>query len=204
MIRPISPSRLSGLVRPATCFLLLLVAALVARGSALAEEALLRPGDKIRLEIKGVPDEDKVDLTGDYTVGENGTIPLPHIADQVAAGEKPSNLARKIAAAYRAAEIFTNPTIVINADGDASNRVVSITGGVKQSGAVTFYDGITLLRAISQAGGLTDFAKEKDVKLIRNGSSSEHDLNAIVRDSRLDPRLQPGDQIIVPESGRKL
>ena len=45
---------------------------------------------------------------------------------------------------------------------------------------------------------------EKDVKLIRNGSSSEHDLNAIVRDSRLDPKLQPGDQIIVPESGRKL
>ena len=173
-------------------------------GIASADEAPLRPGDKIRLEIKGVPDEEKTDLNGDYTVGENGTIPLPYIADISAAGEKPSTLARQIARAYQNAEIYTNPTIVINADGEASVRVIAITGGVKQSGAITYRDGISLLGAISEAGGLSDFAKEKEVKLIRNGSASEHDLNAIVRDSRLDPKLQPGDQIIVPESGRKL
>ncbi len=185
-------------------FLVSFALVLVLTGIASADEAPLRPGDKIRLEIKGVPDEEKTDLNGDYTVGENGTIPLAYIADVSAAGEKPSTLARKIARAYQDAEIYTNPTIVINADGEASVRVIAITGGVKQSGAITYRDGISLLGAISEAGGLSDFAKEKDVKLIRNGSSSEHDLNAIVRDSRLDPKLQPGDQIIVPESGRKL
>jgi len=191
-------------MKSALCFPALFVLAITLPGFASAEEAPLRPGDKIRLEIKGVPDEEKTDLNGDYTVGENGTIPLPYIADVAAAGEKPSTLARKIGLAYQNAEIYTNPTIVINADGEASVRVVSITGGVKKSGSITYRDGISLLGAISEAGGLSDFAKEKDVKLIRNGTSSEHDLNAIVRDSRLDPRLQPGDQIIVPESGRKL
>ena len=67
--------------------------------SALGDEAVLRTGDKIKLEIKGVPDEEKTDLNGEYTVGENGTIPLPYIDDPVAVGEKPSALARKIASA---------------------------------------------------------------------------------------------------------
>jgi protein involved in polysaccharide export with SLBB domain len=173
-------------------------------GSARADEAMLRPGDKIHLEIKGVPDEEKTDLNGDYTVGENGTIPLPYIDDPIAAGEKPSTLARQIATDYQNAQIYTNPTIVINADSDGSVRLISITGGVKDNGAVTYYDGLTLLDAISQAGGLTPFAKEKEVKLIRNSASSEHDMNAIVRDSRLDPTLLPGDKVVVPESGRKL
>jgi polysaccharide export outer membrane protein len=171
---------------------------------AFGDEAVLRAGDKIKLEIKGVPDEEKTDLNGEYTIGENGTIPLPYIDDPVAVGEKPSALARKIASAYREAEIYTNPTFVINADSEASVRVISITGGVKQGGAINFYDGITLLRAISQAGGLSDFAKSKEVRLIRKGEAIEYNLNDIAGGKEADPRLDPGDQIVVPESGRKL
>ncbi len=169
-----------------------------------ADEATLRPGDKIRLEIKGVPDYEKLDINGEYTIGEEGTIPLPYISNPHAAGEKPSILARKIEQAYRSAEIYTNPTIVINADSDASQRVVSVTGGVTRNGALNYYDGMTLLDAISQSGGLTDFAKQKDVKVIRGQQVSVHNLDAVIRDTRLNITLRPGDNIVVPESGRKL
>lgn len=171
---------------------------------AFGDEAVLRAGDKIKLEIKGVPDDEKTDLNGEYTVGENGTIPLPYIDDPVAVGEKPSALARKIASAYREAEIYTNPTFVINADSEASVRVISITGGVKQGGAINYYDGITLLRAVSHAGGCTEFAKSKEVRLIRKGNAMEYNLNDIAGGEEADPKLDPGDQIVVPESGRKL
>ena len=170
---------------------------------AFGDEAVLRAGDKIKLEIKGVPEEEKT-LNGEYTVGENGTIPLPYIDDPVAVGEKPSALARKIASAYREAEIYTNPTIVINADSEASVRVISITGGVKQGGAINYYDGITLLRAVSHAGGMSDFAKSKEVRLIRKGTATTYNLNDIADGKNPDPRLDPGDQVVVPESGRKL
>ena len=194
MKRPTFPSLLAAML-----FLTLAGQANVALG----DEAVLREGDKIKLEIKGVPEEEKT-LNGEYTVGENGTIPLPYIDDPVAVGEKPSALGIKIAKAYREAEIYTNPTIVINADSEASVRVISITGGVKQGGAINYYDGITLLNAVSHAGGLTSFAKGKEIRLIRQGKATEHNLNDISLGKEADPKLDPGDQVVVPESGRKL
>ena len=89
-------------------------------------------------------------------------------------------------------------------DSEASVRVISITGGVKQGGAINYYDGITLLNAVSHAGGLSDFAKGKEVRLIRKGAATEYNLNDIAGGETVDPRLDPGDQIVVPESGRKL
>ena len=169
------------------------------------EEAVLRAGDKIRLSIKGVPDEEKTDLNGDYTVSEGGTIPLPYIDDPVALGLKPSVLARKIETAYREAQIYTNPTIVINFGDEKVIRRVSVTGGVNRNGAVEYFDGMTLLDAISAAGGLSDFAKQKEVKLIRGDESAVFDMDAIVRDSSRDVKLLPSDKIVVPErGGRKL
>jgi len=178
--------------------------ALGANGLVRADEAVLRSGDQIQLMIKGVPDEEKTDLNGAYTVSEAGTIPLPYISDPQAAGQKPSVLAHLIEAAYREAQIYTNPTIVINFGEERNVRRISITGGVNRDGPVEYYDGMTLLDAVSAAGGLSDFAKQKDVKIIRGDTSSEHDLDAIVRDSRLNVKLLPGDTIIIPETGRKL
>ncbi|MCB1237136.1 MAG: polysaccharide biosynthesis/export family protein [Verrucomicrobiae bacterium] len=169
-----------------------------------ADEAVLRSGDRIRLQIKGVPDEEKRDLDGDYTVSESGTIPLPYIDDPVAAGLKPSALAGSIEKAYREAQIYTNPTIVINFGDERVVRRVSLTGGVNRSGPVDYFDGMTLLEAVSAAGGLTDFAKQKEVKIIRGKETTVHDLEAIVKDSRRDIVLMPGDVVVVPENGRKL
>ncbi len=171
---------------------------------ASADEAVLRSGDKIRLQIKGVPDEEKTELNGDYTVSEAGTIPLPYIDDPRAVGTKPSLLAKAIEKAYRDAEIYTNPTIVINFGDERVIRQVTITGGVKKSGPVEYRDGLTLLQAISSAGGPSDFAKLKDVRLIRNGKSISYNVEEIVRKPQLDPPLLPDDSIIVGEAGRKL
>lgn len=172
--------------------------------SVRGDEAVLQSGDKIRLQIKGVPDEEKAEVDGDYTVSEGGTISLPYIANPQAIGIKPSILAHQIETAYREAEIYVNPTIVINFGDERVVRRVTVTGGVNRQGPVEFSDGMTLLEAISGAGGLSKFAKQKDVKLIRNNEATEHNLDEIVRDNRQDVTLIPGDKIVVPEAGRKL
>ena len=190
---------------PISSFLIFVVSWIsLATASGIAEEAVLRPGDKIRLNIKGVPDEERVELSGEYTVSEAGTIPLPYISDPKAVGEKPSVLARKIEAAYREAQIYTNPTIVINMGDERNIRRISVTGGVNRNGPVEYYDGMTLLDAISAAGGLSDFAKQKEVKVIRGTQSAVCDLDAIVKQEKEDVKLAPGDKIIVPETGRKI
>ena len=169
---------------------------------AFAQEELLRPGDQINLKIAGVPAPDIASVSGLYTVSGTGKIRLPHLEiDIQAAGLPPSRLAMAIESAYQTAEIYTKPTIIINVDGIAAARFVSISSEVKQPGDVPFRPDLTLLSAISGRGGFTDFADTRHVKLIRGNQTTVHDMRKISENPERDVKLRPGDRIIVPQRG---
>jgi len=63
--------------------------------------------------------------------------------------------------------------------------------------------GMTLLEAISSAGGLTDFANAKKIYILRDEAGKHEKLPvhykaALKGDSSLDVVLKPGDTIVVP------
>jgi polysaccharide export outer membrane protein len=63
--------------------------------------------------------------------------------------------------------------------------------------------GMTLLQAISSAGGLTDFANKKKIYILRTDSGTQRKIpinykEALQGDSTLDLMLKPGDTIVVP------
>lgn len=186
--------------------LLPLIAGVLAFGGvapAFSQEAAIRVGDKLVLEIKGVPLEDRQEVSSTYVVSDAGSINLPYLSSQPnAAGLTPSSLARAIEAAYRNAQIYTNPTILIApVSGDATQQRVIVMGEVRNPHQVPFAPGMTLLEAITACQGFTDFAKEKEVRLIRNDQTTLHDLSKISKTPALDPTLKPGDRIIVPQRG---
>jgi len=85
---------------------------------------------------------------------------------------------------------------------------VIVVGEVKSPGIVRFASGErrTLLRAIFKAGGFTEYAKAKVVRLIRqapDGTRSEHSVNVadILSEGLLqnDIKIEPGDMLIVPQ-----
>jgi protein involved in polysaccharide export with SLBB domain len=184
-----------------TCLLLGLLLAPLMASSLLAQgaEELLRPGDQINLKIASVPPNDISNVSSLYTVSGEGTLRVPYIKKEIqAAGFRPSVLAKKIEDAYKAAEIYTAPRVIINVDGGTTGgRFVSISGEVKTPGDVSYRSGLTLLTAISARAGFTDFANKKSVKLIRSGRSTNHNMTAISRNPKLDVALRPGDKIIV-------
>ncbi len=69
---------------------------------------------------------------------------------------------------------------------------IDVLGQVVAPGRYTFEKGLTVLRAISLAGGVTRLGSSKRVKIIRivNGKKSE-------RSARLDDKVQPGDTLLV-------
>lgn len=164
-------------------------------------EENLRPGDQINLRISGVPQKDIVEISGLYTVDGDGVLRLTHIKGDIkAAGLRPSVLAKNIEAAYREAEIYTSPRISINVDGGTTGlRFVSVAGEVKGTGDVPYRPDLTLLSAISARGGFTDYADIKSVRLIRGNKTTKHDMRAISKNPSLDPKLRPGDKIIVTQ-----
>jgi polysaccharide export outer membrane protein len=69
-----------------------------------------------------------------------------------------------------------------------------ITGQVKNPGAYTYERGLSVLQAISLAGGLTDKGSNRRLKVIRslNGKKTEQGID-------LYDAIQPGDTLVIPQ-----
>jgi polysaccharide export outer membrane protein len=183
---------------------LILFLCLLIPGSALAQETILQKGQSFVLRISGVPVDEISLVSAKYGISDDGTIRLPYLKGAItAAGLKPSALARNIEAAYRGAEIYTQPTIQVDssvAGGGGSERFLSVMGEVKAPRSISYAPGMTLLDAIAQCGGFTDFADEKKVKLTRGSTVSYHRLNT--SDPKENTALKPNDIVTVRPSGR--
>jgi polysaccharide export outer membrane protein len=74
-------------------------------------------------------------------------------------------------------------------------KVFYVTGEVKRPGQYTFMKGMTVLHAVSTAGGFTEKAAKKKVKTVREKDGKKVDLFLT-----MENLIEPGDTIVVPES----
>lgn len=175
-----------------------MAALLVSVAPAFASDAAFRSGDTLELRIGGVPGEETQLVTGAYTIDGEGYINLPHIGKVRAAGLGQAQLQRAVEAAYRSGEIYTNPTITVTVP--TTLRFVNVSGDVRQPRRVEYTSDLTVLGAISAAGGFTDYADQRKVRVMRGGRVQIVDIKAVRSNPSLDIRLLPGDQIEVPQS----
>lgn len=173
---------------------LLLAAAAFAQDSG----PVFRTGDTLELRIGGVPADEISVITGTYTVDGEGFINLPHIGKVRAAGLAQAALQRAVEAAYKSGEIYTNPSITVTVP--TTLRFVNVSGDVRQPRRVEYTTDLTVLSAISAAGGFTDYADQRKVRLLRAGKVQIVDVKAVRSNPAIDIRLLPGDQIEVPQS----
>jgi len=82
------------------------------------------------------------------------------------------------------------------------NTKISVVGEVAQPGSFDYYkDEITVLEAITRAGGVRETADLAAATLIHDGKEQPLDLEAMLRrgDMRGNIKLSPGDRIMIPE-----
>jgi len=183
-------------------FFSILAACACAYGPAHAQngELALKANDRVTISIGGIPDNEVPQISKVYTISDNGTVNLLHIGEVRAAGLKPSSLQRAIEQTYVAKEIYTRPTVTVSTDDSAAtSRMVYVISGAAKNGPIPWNSGMTILKAVGAAGGFTPFAKPSRTKLIRDGVTTEVNLKDISSNPARDIKLQPEDQIIVPE-----
>jgi polysaccharide export outer membrane protein len=143
------------------------------------------------------------DMTGDVTVRPDGRITLPLIGDVQAAGSTPEVLKKRIETA--AAPLFKEqPTITVVVR-QINSRKVFITGQVTTPGAHVLTGPLTVMQLISLAGGLTEFAKKKDITVMRTEADGKQivlpfNYNEVSKGRSLSQNvvLKPGDTVVVP------
>jgi polysaccharide export outer membrane protein len=141
-------------------------------------------------------------LSGDVLVRPDGKISLPLLDDVQAAGLTPRQLRDRLIGEARRFVSEPVATVVVR---QVNSRKVYITGFVARPGQYPLTPSMTVLQLIATAGGLQDFAKSKEIRVVRaeNGKSTviPFDYEAVTKNperAAQNIELRPGDTIIVP------
>ena len=127
------------------------------------------PGDTLRVYVF-----QNDDLSATIPVRPDGKISTPLVEDMVAVGKTPSQLARDIEETLATYVKKPKVNIVVMTAVSAYSQV-KVIGQVKTPKALPYRDGMTVLDAVLEVGGLGQFAAGNRARLVRseNGKSTE-------------------------------
>ncbi|WP_375291181.1 polysaccharide biosynthesis/export family protein [Qipengyuania sp.] len=172
------------------------------RGDLVAEDrlALVGPLDTISVNVFGVPE-----LSREMQVDSGGRIAMPLIGAIDAGGKTAAELARDIEQQL-SGRYVRDPNVTVNIISSVS-QVVTVDGQVVEPGLYPVTNQMTLLRAVASARGLTEFANEDDVVILRTVKGQRvaglYNISAIRRGLYEDPSLYANDLVVVGDSPQR-
>jgi len=166
----------------------------------------LGPDDLIGLSVYDEPE-----LTRTIRVNTEGRLRLPMIQRQIqAAGLYPSELEKEITRALIEEHLLVDPIVTVSIV-EYRSRPITVIGAVKNPLTFQATGKVTLLDAISQAGGLTPEAGA-EILITRAATSGDRSSPLVFRipvqsllegvDPGLNRTLEGGEEVRVPEAGR--
>lgn len=169
--------------------------------------------DKVRVRVaEWQPAEGMVKnwdaLSGDYSIGPAGALSLPFIGDLDAAGKTPAEVASEIGSRLQATFALRNlPSASVEV---AEFRPVFLAGDVHTPGEYAYSPNLTVLKAVSLAGGLR--RSEAGQRFARDFINSRGDLQVydsqrarlIARHARLQAEMSGATEIAMPTELKKV
>src|SRR5690606_22862650 len=153
--------------------------------------------DKISIEVDGMPD-----LLREAVIDGQGMVSYPMAGSVKAAGLTTTELARALEARMQE-NYVRDPRVSVNLV-EVVSQLVTVDGQVKQPGLYPVYQDMTLMQAVAVAKGETDFARTSAVLIFREAGGQQYvglyDLGAIRLGNYADPKVYPGDRIVVGEA----
>lgn len=155
----------------------------------------LAVGDGFEVRVFGEPD-----IGGGFQVQEDGSIVFPLVGRMEVVGKTQGELAAMLE--QRLSDGYLRDPQVTVIMTERENLEVSVLGQVQRPGTFPYVEKLTLVQALSEAGGLNELANTRRVKLTRKGPGGvgtyEVSVKAITEGREEDIVLQPGDIVFVP------
>jgi polysaccharide export outer membrane protein len=157
---------------------------------------VIGPEDELIVTVWREPD-----ISRTVPVRPDGKISLSLLNDVQASGLTPMQLGTEITS--RLTKFISAPQVTVIVAKVSTQRIF-VAGEVGRAGAYAFVPGMTVLEAISSAGGVTPFAKQSKVSILRmeNGKQVRLPVNykEVLNGRRPEQNvsLKPGDTIVVP------
>ena len=164
----------------------------VAIGRAAQEDYRIGADDVLAISVWDNKDLDQV-----VFVRPDGKISLPLLGEVQAGGLTVAELAKKLGEMYSKTVRGAQVTVGVR---EIRSRPVFFVGGVLKAGPMQLTQDLTLLQAISLAGGLAPGADLESAFVLRGDKLIPVDFVRLIqkRDLSHNIKLQPGDTIVVP------
>lgn len=139
------------------------------------------------------------EVSGQVVVRPDGMITLQLIGEVKAAGLTPEGLTQSIYDDLLKLKTIDKSEVTVTVLAVNSKKYF-IQGEVGKPGAYPLLVPTTVLEALVHAGGFRDFANQKKIRIMRNGTIYNFNYKQVVSGKKMEQniQLQPGDQIIVP------
>lgn len=138
-------------------------------------------------------------------VDSSGGISMPLVGTIDARGRTAKEVATAIEATLRGRYV-RDPDVTVNIKSSVS-QVVTIDGQVVEPGLYPVTNQMTLLRAIASAKGLSEFARQDDVVILRTVDGHRmaglYNIDAIRRGAYDDPAIYANDVVVVGDSPQR-
>ena len=156
-----------------------------AQNQSVSNQYILESGDQIYIQVFDEPD-----LTMETTVGQSGTINYSYLGSIAVAGQSAEQLTESITAKLRDGYL-RNPSVNVTV---MKYRAFFVNGEVRSPGSYGYEPGLTLAKAVSLAGGMTDRASRRKITLTREVEGDKKSYRVEMTQS-----IEPGDIITIEE-----
>lgn len=164
----------------------------VGAGGGIPQFDVFRVGDSVTVLFADLP---TMVPPCEVKIKEDGTVTLLLNQTFTFVGKTPGELEKEIRACY-VPRYYQYMTVTVKRE---RSLFYYVDGEVRAPARQVYIERTTVLKAIASAGGFTDFAKKRGVKLARQ-DGRKLTINCIkaIEEPSLDVEIFPGDKIYVP------
>ncbi len=165
---------------------------------SLPDDYQIGAGDILQVSVWKEPDISVPNVA----VRPDGMITVPLIKEVAVAGLTPRQAEKVIVDRLATFLNDANVTVVVAA---SNSKKIYIVGAVRKEGPLPYTYRMTVMQALSEAGGLTEYAKRKRIYILRTESGKDYRLDfnydEVVKGERMEQNipLLPGDTLIIPQ-----
>jgi protein involved in polysaccharide export with SLBB domain len=162
-----------------------------------AEDTTLGPGDVFEVRVYG-----EEDLSGRHRVSQDGSIDFPLVGRVTVDGREPTEVVDSLTTGLREGGFLRNPQVSVMVV-EYNSKKITVMGAVARTGQYPLTAGLTLVQAISLAGGFNALANPGATMITRRVDGEIRrfriDADAASRGQSRDFVLNAGDIVFVPE-----
>jgi len=161
------------------------------------DQYIIGPADVLAINVWK-----ETEISRSVPVRSDGRISLPLIGDVQASGRTPRQLQDDIS--KKLASFISEPDVTVIVQ-ETHSQKINVLGQVGHPGTFLLTDSTTVLDAIALAGGFKDFAKQKQIYVLRQNSDGTQarlpfNYKDVVKGKNVEQnvKLQARDTVVVP------